>query len=155
MDSLSVLVSTSHYAAASCEPVEEGMGLDVEMTRHSETLGEEEEEVTWNHTGQAACKSIAVSGHMDVETIDEVTNDSVCGTEAISGSTRFTTSEHTAAVHYDGATDCSEESTVTWTLDGDVQGEISGVACSTTANGRGLSGVLLSMGVLLIFRRRD
>jgi hypothetical protein len=151
---LSGLTSTTHYVDDSCAPVDEGMALDVVMTRQSETVGEAEE-ITWNQAGHTASKTIVATGQMDIETVDEVTNDSICASEAISGSTHFTTSVQTAAVHYDGETDCSEDSTVTWTLDGAEQGEISGVSCSSTANARGLRGLLLSMGMLLIFRRRD
>ena len=111
--------------------------------------------ITWNQEGHTASKSVVASGQMDIATVDEVTNDTLCASEAISGSTHFTTSTQTAAVHYDGGTDCSEESTVTWTLDGVDQGEISGVSCSSTASGRGLLGLGLSMGLLVGFRRRD
>jgi hypothetical protein len=151
---VSALTSTTHYVDDSCSPVDEGMALDVVMTRKSVTAGKAEE-VTWNQEGHTASKTIVATGQMDIETVDEVTNDSICTSEAISGSTHFTTSVQTAAVHYDGATDCSDDSTVTWTLDGEEQGEISGVACSSTANARGLGGLALSMGLLLIARRRD
>ena len=150
---LSALGSTTHMVDDSCKPVEEGMALDVVMTRKSVMAGEAEE-VTWNQTGHTAAQTIAATGQMDIETKDEVTNDSICYSEAISGSTHFTTSVQTAAVHYDGGTDCSDESTVTWTLDGVDQGEISGVSCASTTR-RGLPFMWLSLGLVLIFRRRD
>ena len=57
----------------------------------------------------------------------------------------FTTSTQTAAVHYDGATDCDLESTVTWTLDGAGQGEISGISCASVSNRLGWVGMLFSL----------
>lgn len=58
---------------------------------------------------------------------------SVCRDEAISGQTTVSVANGVAVFRYDGETDCDEESTVTWTLDGVDHGEISGVSCAAVA----------------------
>ena len=152
IDMLSALDAVTHTTDSSCMPVEDGLATDVVMTQLTEMVGDAEQN-TWNHVGHAAINSDGVTGHMDVETTDEVTNDSLCTTEALSGTTRFTTSTQTAAVHYDGATDCDLESTVTWTLDGVGQGEISGISCASVSNRLGWVGMLFSMFAVLWGRR--
>jgi hypothetical protein len=155
MDLLSALNTTTHDPNKSCESVEEGSALKVVLDRSTVELESGGEETTWSHVGQASFKSADRSGNLDIETVDEVTNDTICETEAISGDTFFTTSAHEAVIHYDGGTDCSEESTVTWTLDGADQGELSGISCSSTTRGRSMLNTVLGLSLLLVFRRRD
>ena len=150
---VSALDSVTHTADSSCLPIDDGLAVDVVMTQQTETIGESDKN-TWNHLGHAGIRSGGVEGHMDVETTDEVTFDQICTTEALSGSTRFTTSTQTAAVHYDGETDCDVESTVTWTLDGVGQGEITGISCASTGSRFGLAGMFLSFCAVCWGRRQ-
>lgn len=108
-----------------------------------------------------------VEGRVDAGTTDEVvvttitsdTSGALCQTEALSGTTTFEGDGHTTVITYDGATDCDAASTVTWTLDGADQGEVSGVSCSVTrVDGRGfpaaiLLGAALALGALGARRR--
>lgn len=99
-------------------------------------------------------------GEVEVETVDEVVEigmlveDPICEHEALSGQTFLRTDAHEAVITYDGATDCDPESTVTWTLDGAPQGELSGIACSISAVPVVGGPVALLAGLLLLGRRR-
>jgi len=104
---------------------------------------------TWNGKGRFGESS---EGVVSVETVDEVIDRGQCLTEALSGSTTITAGHHVAVVTYDGATDCAEDSTSTWTLDGEAKGELQGVGCSAAG---GLSAwALLALGGLGLRRRR-
>ena len=67
---------------------------------------------------------------MHATTVNEVLDNAVCNSEALSGTTTLTGDGHTAVITYDGATSCDTASTVTWTLDGAPKGVISGSSCS-------------------------
>src|SRR5207237_7006940 len=74
-----------------------------------------------------------------------------CFSEAHSGTTTLTGGGKTAVITYDGGTDCDEEGTVTWTLDGVDQGEVAGVACTVTGvHGRASGSLLLAAGAIAI-----
>ncbi len=89
-----------------------------------ELLGEPEHQV-WNGSGVWS----DIDGRFEAETVDQVFDEAICVSEALSGFTRVR-GESEAVFTYDGATDCDEDSTVTWTLDGEPQGELSGVSCA-------------------------
>ncbi len=96
----------------------------------------------------------SLRGYVNVSTEAEVVDMNLCGTEALSGTTTITASGHTAVITYDGATDCDEASTVTWTYDGEDQGELDGVSCSAGGGAGGWAGLLVVAGALVIRRRR-
>ena len=73
----------------------------------------------------------SLTGKVSAETVDEVVDNNVCSHEAASGTTTVTANGHVAVITYDGATDCSDMSTVTWTLDGADQGTLTGVSCNS------------------------
>ncbi|MBI2896437.1 MAG: hypothetical protein HYY06_22960 [Deltaproteobacteria bacterium] len=81
----------------------------------------------WNGTGSVSHSEI---GEVEALTTDEVVDGTACSTEAASGTTELRAGGQVAIITYDGATDCDPGSTVTWTLDGVDQGEVSGVQCS-------------------------
>lgn len=99
-----------------------------------------------------------LEGVADVSTADEVVDDAVCNTEALSGTTTIEAGSDTAVITYDGATDCDPESTVNWSLNGTNMGEVAGIACAVHpgADARGLAAALaaLAFGVLAVRRRR-
>lgn len=107
---------------------------------------------TWSGSGRYGD---SVRGKVQASTVDEILDDKVCSSEALSGTTTMGTADHTAVITYDGATDCDPTSTVTWTLDGADRGELEGVACATGPGGSGLA-MLLSAGLLGLWglRRR-
>jgi hypothetical protein len=90
-----------------------------------------------------------VYGRVDVQTIGQL--EDTCFTEADSGVTLLTTSEHQVAITYDGAIDCDDPGTATWSLDGAPQGEILGVECSSTP---GAAGWLALAPLAALIRRR-
>jgi hypothetical protein len=82
---------------------------------------------TWNGSGDV---SDSRRGEVHAATVNEVLDNAVCDTEALSGTTTLAADGHTAVITYDGATSCDMASTVTWTLDGAPKGVISGISCS-------------------------
>lgn len=103
--------------------------------------------------------NVSYEGVADVSTAAEVTDDNVCSTEALSGTTTIEADGHTSVITYDGATDCDPDGTVTWTYDGADQGEIFGVSCRVHPAGTGRGALLgsLVLGALgiLVVRRRE
>lgn len=106
---------------------------------------------TWNGSGRIGTES---QGTVEVTTKDEVVDESVCAREAISGTTTIKGKDTTAVITYDGATDCSDLSTVTWTLDGVAMGTVNGVTCSSAA-GAPVWFALLGLLGLGLKRRRS
>lgn len=93
-------------------------------------------------------------GRYDLVTEDELIDGNRCEHEPLSGTTTVTGSD-VVVVTYDGATDCDEESTVTWTLNGVDQGERAGIRCSASPGARGSFGAALVLfGVCLAGLRR-
>lgn len=93
-----------------------------------------------------------VGGKAEVQTIGEILGDA-CGSEAVSGVTLLTTPTDQVSIIYDGAIDCDATPTVNWQLNGVPQGEIEGVACSSTGSA-GLGLFALAPLAALIRRRR-
>jgi hypothetical protein len=93
------------------------------------------------------------NGVASAKTDSELLSSVVCMDEAASGTTTVEAGGHSMTIHYDGATDCDPESTVTWSYDGVDQGELSKVDCSS---GRGLGGAsaLLWIAAAAIATRR-
>ncbi len=96
--------------------------------RYSGTMTQAGERNTWSGSGSLGSEAI---GRYEISTEDEVIDDTVCESEALSGTTTIS-GDHVVVVTYDGATDCDEDSTITWTLDGVDQGEASGIQCSAS-----------------------
>jgi hypothetical protein len=108
----------------------------------------------WNGSGRVGYTTL---GRVDASTADERLDGSKCSTEALSGTTTLRSVGDAAVIAYDGATDCDESSTVTWTLNGKDQGELVGVRCTYgPATGRAGDGVVVGalMGLAAMFRRR-
>ncbi len=110
---------------------------------------------TWSGSGRIGSDLV---GRYDIATEDEVIDYTVCQHEPLSGLTRISAGGHEAVIHYDGATDCVDSGTATWTLDGAEQGEIAGVHCSAAPGSRGGGAIalatLLGALALTIIRRR-
>ena len=112
--------------------------------------GKAKKEEVWNGSGNYGD---SFNGKVAATTVDESIDDTVCSSEASSGTTTLVAGSDTVVITYDGATDCDKNSTVTWTLNGADQGELEGIECSTAGAGTG-AGVLGLLGTLLLFRRR-
>lgn len=111
------------------------------------TRAEAGNSTTWNGSGRIGEES---RGAVNVRTEDEVVDSSVCSSEALSGTTTLEGRDSVAVLTYDGATDCSNDATVTWTLDGEEMGTLEGVSC-TVAGG---APSWLALTALLLLRRR-
>jgi hypothetical protein len=149
--------------SAACASEVVHTGIDYHMTVDSGGDGNNDgtpDTRTWNGAGRLGDTSGASTGLVGASTAAEVTGQA-CSKEALGGSTTMRAGGHTIVVGYDGATDCSPDSTVTWSLDGAPQGELSGVFCSLRPPGRrggGTSGtgaaLLLGAALVVAERRR-
>lgn len=90
-----------------------------------------------------------VHGLVELQTIDQLPG--AC-TEPLSGVTLLSTPDHQVAISYDGAFDCDDPGTATWSLDGQAQGELLGVECASTPGAVGW--LALAALATLIHRRR-
>lgn len=107
---------------------------------------------SWEGSGLVGIEGI---GRYSATTADQVVDEVICEYEAAEGTSTFITSEQEIVITYDGATDCSEQETVQWSLNGESQGELEGVACSTTGSSGGLLALPLLILGLLGRRRRS
>ena len=94
----------------------------------------------WNGSGRMGD---SVNGVVHAQTSDETIERPVCNSEALSGTTQLQAGAHAAIITYDGSSDCTPDSTVTWTYDAAPQGSLSGVACSVSHGARGSRAVLV------------
>ena len=105
----------------------------------------------WNGSGVIGN---SVTGSYEVETVDEVLDSDVCSSEALSGTTTVTAGSDVAVFTYDGASDCDEASTITWTFNGADRGELEGVSCGIDRAPGGPAPGLVALAGLLGLRRR-
>ena len=63
-----------------------GLGYDVDFVRVSEII-DDTEKTTYSHVGEALSEDAGFQGYLNVQTQDEVMFESVCSTEALSGTT--------------------------------------------------------------------
>jgi MYXO-CTERM domain-containing protein len=145
-----IMVSDSSELADDCSPLENRVGLNVLLAQEDITEDDGTTTTIYNSSGRVAVSDATKEGVADIRTDDEQTNGDWCGTEAWSGSTTVE-GQQTLVITYDGQTDCDPESTVTWSVDGADQGELTGVSCATTP-ATGLAGLLV--GLLAALRRR-
>jgi len=108
---------------------------------------------TWNGEGTVGVEG---QGSVTATTTDEVQDNSVCDSEPLSGTLTLASGGDEAVITFDGATDCDEDATGTWTLNGDGQGELEGVGYQcATAPSRASAWVLALVVGLALGRRRD
>ena len=93
---------------------------------------------------------------MTATTLDEHSDVSACEYGPLSGTLSLVSGDDEAVLTFDGETDCDDNTSATWTLNGDDQGTITGVGylCATTSP-RGLGWLGLSLLGLGLFSRRD
>lgn len=96
------------------------------------------------------------SGTATATTADQRRDGEVCGSESVSGSTTIVLGERTLVIDYDGETDCSDDHTARWTVDGEDQGTLDGIVCAASP-GRGQPWSLVAFGAaaLWIVARRS
>jgi len=96
----------------------------------------------------------ASRGKLEVSTEEQIIDTQACLHESISGSTTLKSGKNTVVVTYDGATDCDEDSTAHWSLNGQDQGEMAKIGCSAGGGGMGLAWGALAALLILLPRRR-
>lgn len=127
---------------------ETGLGIDYGGTM-VDTVTPDDDGSIWNGQGWVGTPMSRLQAHTE----DEVLHNDICGTEAASGTTTFTSGSDEIVITYDGETDCSPESTVQWSRNGTHQGELTGVACSAV-RGADLGGLGVLVALLGLVRRR-
>lgn len=144
---IDLVLSGSGPDEDTCEDIAEEIAWNYDGT----LVQGEGEMQTWSGSGRVGTTG---QGVLTATTADEVLDSDACSWEALSGTTTLESAGNTAVITYDGATDCDEDSTVTWTYNGADQGEVAGVSCS--AVGAATGGAWL-VGVALVLagaRRR-
>lgn len=115
-------------------------------------------QTVWNGSGTVTRDGLfEPTGSVEVTTVDEVIDTSVCSAP-LSGNTTITNAaDETVVVTYDGAVDCDTDDAASYTLDGKPQGKLTGISCSV---GPGRAGetpwalAALLAGAAGMFRRR-
>ena len=94
------------------------------------------------------------AGTSAVTTVDQV-RDPACGNQSWSGTTTVEHGGRTLVIEYDGETDCDDDSTARYSVDGEDRGALDGVSCAA-APGRGAPAVApgLGLALALLIRRR-
>jgi hypothetical protein len=105
----------------------------------------------WNGKGWIGSAS---RGKLEASTVDQILDTKTCLNESLSGSTTLKAGKSTVVVTYDGATDCDQDSTAHWSLNGEDQGEMAGIACSAGGGGLGLAWSAVAALLALRPRRR-
>jgi uncharacterized protein (TIGR03382 family) len=131
-----------------CTPQNGTLAFDYLVTMERGTSGQK-----WSGEGWIGS---SVHGKLEASTVDQVIDQQACQHEAVSGTTTLKSGKNTVVVTYDGATDCDEQSTARWSLNGEDQGEMAGIGCSASGGGMGLAwGVLLILLAFLPRHRRS
>jgi hypothetical protein len=142
-----LVLSGSGLDDDTCEPMSEALAWQYEGT-----LTEDSADVqSWSGTGRVGASD---QGTLTATTTDEVLDSDTCDSEALSGTTTLESAGNTAVITYDGSTDCDEDSTVTWTYNGEDRGEVAGVACAAAGPMVGWAWLLGAALVLVGARRR-
>jgi hypothetical protein len=104
----------------------------------------------WSGSGTVTREgSTSTIGTVQATTTEEVVDDAVCSGQPASGSTVIENASDTVVITYDGSTDCDEEGSARFSVNGAPQGTISGIACSFAAS-RGRDPFALALVLLLL-----
>ena len=90
----------------------------------------------WNGSGTVDRDGVvAPQGRVNVATVDEVVDDTVCSGQPVSGTTTLQSGSRVTVVTYDGATDCDDDANARWSVDGEDRGLIDGITCAVASPG--------------------
>jgi len=126
----------------------------VEAWRYHGTVTENTSVDAFDGSGRVGTSELGVAS---ASTTGEILDTGACSSEAVSGSTTLEADGHTAVIVYDGATDCSPDSTVTWTYDGADRGTLTGIACEVAPSGgsaAALAWITALSASAIVLRRR-
>jgi MYXO-CTERM domain-containing protein len=123
--------------------------------------GDYDTRTVWSGSGTVTRSGVeAPTGRVEASTTDEVVDDAVCSGQPVSGNTTLQDDAgNTVVITYDGSTDCDEDQAASFSLNGEPQGEITGVVCSYSPGVRKdrsfpLFAVLVVAGAFGVRRRR-
>ncbi len=131
-------------------------GIESNIAYSGTVTGGYQGPTVWNGSGSVSRDGVTInSGSVDAETVDQVRDNDVCAGEGVSGTTTMTSAEHTVVVSYDGDTDCDDQDSARWSLDGEDQGLVTGVTCSAGGGAGGpAAALLLLLAAVYLGRRR-
>jgi len=122
-----------------------GLDMDIQYTGRIE--GTHAGPTVWEGTGTVTRDGPAInSGTVSAFTRSQLRDNDICPGQSISGSTLLASENHDVEIKYDGAMDCDDDNSARWLRNGEDQGTIKGVTCSS---GDGTSGWLGSLVVLM------
>ncbi len=134
--------------------VESRGGLDMDIDYSGRVDGTFDGPQVWNGRGTISRAGGAIHDGMVVATtVNQLRDNDVCPLEGLSGFTELVSEHRIAVIHYDGATDCDDDHSARWTLDGVDQGTVTGVTCSSGGGTSGLAALLLLLGLAYVRRR--
>jgi len=130
-----------------------GGGGITTTTHYSGTVvGSYDTPTTWNGSGTITRDGDFFNGGtVTATTVDQVRDNDQCPGEGFSGTTTMTSDDHVVVITYDGATACDPDHSAQWSRDGEDQGLVAGVTCSSGGSGTGW----LALALLMIVRRRS
>ncbi len=130
-------------------------GIETRILYSGTVAGGYDGPTVWNGSGSVSRDGVTInSGAVDAETVDQVRDDEVCPGEGVSGTTIMTSDSHTVVISYDGDTDCDDDDAARWSLDGEDQGLVTGVTCSTGGPAATGSAFLVLIAAAALRRRR-
>jgi hypothetical protein len=122
--------------------------------------GDYDGRTVWNGGGRVEREGLLPPiGTVDATTVEEVVDDEVCAGQPVSGSTTLRTSDHTAVIVYDGATDCDPDQNAQVLVNDEDRRLVGGILCTVTDVGmRGAPSIpaflLAAAGIAARLRRR-
>lgn len=126
-----------------------------------EVSGGYDTRTVWSGSGTVTREGGQVpTGRIEATTTNEVVDDADCTGQPASGNTTLRDRHgNTAVITYDGSVDCDDEQSASYTLNGESEHEITGIACAASPGRRGDSpasvlGIVLAVAALTRFRRR-
>jgi hypothetical protein len=126
---------------------EEG-GMTVVIDYDGEVTGDYHEPTRWSGSGLVSRDGpLAPTGEVEATTTDELLDDAICAGQAISGETSLVIGKHEAVITYDGGDDCDPDQAAKLAVDGEDQGLIAGISCSSSAGRPGLALGLLALAL--------
>jgi hypothetical protein len=131
-------------------------GVTTTVVYEGSVAGDYDSETIWDGSGTITRDGVvSPSGTIDVTTIAQRRDDDVCPGESLSGETALVRGAQTATITYDGATECDEEHSAAWALDGADQGHIAGIRCAAGhAHGSTFAAWLAICAIVVQSRRR-
>jgi hypothetical protein len=126
-----------------------------------EVTGGYDTRTVWSGSGTVTREGGEVpTGRIEATTTNEVIDDAACSGQPASGNTTLRDRHgNTAVITYDGDIECDDEQAASYTLNGEPEGEITGIACAVSPGRRGerpaaVLGILLVLASLAGWRKR-